>query len=87
MEQTQLTLDPHSLQADTHSPGLESIPEDDTTPPGGHHQPFLMIQPVASSTSMPGGLSALSDNLYLDEHLSLDLISNSPYPTNSIITS
>jgi hypothetical protein len=78
---------PRLPQTDTCSPRLKSILEDDAAPPGGHHQPSLIIQPVASSTNMPGGLLALSDDLYLDEHLSLDHISDSLYLTSSIITS
>jgi hypothetical protein len=48
-EQTQPTSGVHSSPTNTHSPELESIPEEDNAaPPGGHHQPSLVIQPVAS---------------------------------------
>jgi hypothetical protein len=87
MEQTQPTSGPCSPQTDTYLPRLKSISEDNTAPLGGHHQPSLITQPVASSTNMLGGLSALSDDSYLDKHLSLDLISNSPYLTSSTTTS
>jgi hypothetical protein len=51
-EQAELTSDPHLPQTNTHSPGLESIPKEDTTPPGGHHMPSIML----------GALSPMDDS-------------------------
>ena len=40
----QQSTSPHLETAGLHLPGLESIPkEEETMPPGGHHQPCTML--------------------------------------------
>jgi hypothetical protein len=76
-EQAKLPSDSRLLQTDTCSPGLKSIPNEDTTPPGGHHIPPMML----------GALSPTDDSWPILSMSIFSLISDSPYPTNSITIS
>jgi hypothetical protein len=42
-EQAKSPTDPRSPQTNTCSPRLKSIPKEDTAPPGGHHEPPMML--------------------------------------------